>query len=471
LGVPNFFIDSFRIPPFLLPIYQAAGIQYDVPWQVLAAINEIETDYGRNLSISSAGAVGWMQFLPSTWKRWGVDANGDGVPDPYNPVDAIFEAARYLHAAGAAKDLGQAVFAYNHASWYVQSVLLRAKLIGGMPDQLLGALNGLVQGHFPVAAQERYADDSVERLATRRVKGANAAIPIGSSGAKGTDICQAERAGDRRQRRQDRRRRQLENVGAVCEAAGRDRERVHLRAPRDRPKRYPVPKPVRITAKDLTAELAAPVTQAISKLSGPLAPASAGTQTGASHVHGASVKTAATQERTPAAAVSSLKQLATPASSTAPSQPVGGLAKERLFARPARPASYAAGGALQLQSAGAEISNFRSYFSDVLHLARNQYTLQALKAGAIVVAGTILGRIAPPDRHHGVAHDVHDPARREERPPDRPQTHFGRVETVGGDRRLPGEQDRPVLRPRREEPLDRPSAPHVKGAAADPGAV
>ena len=54
----------FQIPPFLLPIYQAAGIEYDVPWQVLAAINEIETDYGRNLSVSSAGAVGWMQFMP-----------------------------------------------------------------------------------------------------------------------------------------------------------------------------------------------------------------------------------------------------------------------------------------------------------------------------------------------------------------------------------------------------------------------
>ena len=99
--MPNFFIDSFRIPPFLIPIYQAAGIEYQVPWQVLAAINEIETDYGRNLSVSSAGAVGWMQFLPSTCKTWGVDANGDGVADPYNPVDAIFTAARYLHAAGA----------------------------------------------------------------------------------------------------------------------------------------------------------------------------------------------------------------------------------------------------------------------------------------------------------------------------------------------------------------------------------
>jgi len=56
--VPNFFIDKFRIPPFLLSIYQAAGIQYGIRWEVLAAINEIETDYGRNLSVSSAGAVG-----------------------------------------------------------------------------------------------------------------------------------------------------------------------------------------------------------------------------------------------------------------------------------------------------------------------------------------------------------------------------------------------------------------------------
>src|SRR4051794_14493080 len=99
IGVPNFFIDKFRIPPFLLPIYQAAGIQYGVRWEVLAAINEIETDYGRNLNVSSAGALGWMQFMPATWKQYGVDANEDGVRDPYNPVDAIFATARYLKAA------------------------------------------------------------------------------------------------------------------------------------------------------------------------------------------------------------------------------------------------------------------------------------------------------------------------------------------------------------------------------------
>ncbi len=57
-GVPNFVIRKFRVPVFLLPIYQAAGIQYGVRWEILAAINEIETDYGRNLNVSSAGALG-----------------------------------------------------------------------------------------------------------------------------------------------------------------------------------------------------------------------------------------------------------------------------------------------------------------------------------------------------------------------------------------------------------------------------
>ena len=117
--VPSFFIDSLRIPVFLLPIYQAAGIEYGVRWEILAAINEIETDYGRNLAVSSAGARGWMQFMPATWKNYGVDANRDGRADPYNPVDAIFAAGRYLEAAGAQTDLRKALFAYNHADWYV----------------------------------------------------------------------------------------------------------------------------------------------------------------------------------------------------------------------------------------------------------------------------------------------------------------------------------------------------------------
>ena len=167
IGVPNFFIDKFRIPPFLLPLYQAAGIEYGVRWEVLAAINEIETDYGRNLNVSSAGALGWMQFMPATWKQYGVDANKDGLKDPFSPPDAIFAAARYLKAAGAEQDLRKAIFAYNHADWYVDSVLMRARMIGGLPSNLVGSLTGLTQGHFPVAAKATYADDLSEAEAKK----------------------------------------------------------------------------------------------------------------------------------------------------------------------------------------------------------------------------------------------------------------------------------------------------------------
>jgi cell wall-associated NlpC family hydrolase len=112
----------------LLPIWQAAGNAYGIPWPVLAAINKVETNFGQNLGPSSAGAVGWMQFMPSTWARWGIDANGDGVADPNNPTDAIFSAARYLAGCGGQFDIARAVYCYNHASWYVNEVLGLASL-------------------------------------------------------------------------------------------------------------------------------------------------------------------------------------------------------------------------------------------------------------------------------------------------------------------------------------------------------
>jgi hypothetical protein len=157
-GVNGFFVESFQIPPFLLPIYQAAGTAYGIPWQVLAAINEVETDYGRDLSLSSAGAEGWMQFLPSTWARYGVDATGAGYKDPYNPADAIFAAARYLRAAGGDTSIRAAVYAYNHSQAYVDSVMLRAQLLGGTPPELLGAVTGLTESEFPVHAPSHFSD-------------------------------------------------------------------------------------------------------------------------------------------------------------------------------------------------------------------------------------------------------------------------------------------------------------------------
>jgi hypothetical protein len=166
IGVPNFVIDSFEIPPFLLPIYQACGTEYGIPWEVLASINKIETAFGTNTNVSSAGAVGWMQFLPSSWEAFGLDANGDGKKDPYNPVDAICAAAHYLKLAGGNKDLYQAIFAYNHADWYVQEVLLYARAYGRLPSDLVGSLTGLTEGaRFPIAANARYADDIAARQA------------------------------------------------------------------------------------------------------------------------------------------------------------------------------------------------------------------------------------------------------------------------------------------------------------------
>jgi cell wall-associated NlpC family hydrolase len=122
------------VPPQLIPIYQRASAAYALGPQgpaVLAGINAVETAFGTNLGPSSAGAVGWMQFMPATWAEYGVDANGDGVADPDNPEDAIFAAARYLSAAGMPTDTYGAIFAYNHADWYVSEVLANAGCYAG----------------------------------------------------------------------------------------------------------------------------------------------------------------------------------------------------------------------------------------------------------------------------------------------------------------------------------------------------
>src|SRR4029450_1812267 len=114
----------------LVALWQGAGSAYGIPWQVLASINKIESNFGRNMGPSSAGAVGWMQFMPSTWRRWGTHASDAAVADPRHPEDAVFPAARYLAAAGGREALARGVFAYNHADWYVRDVLDLANVFG-----------------------------------------------------------------------------------------------------------------------------------------------------------------------------------------------------------------------------------------------------------------------------------------------------------------------------------------------------
>jgi Transglycosylase SLT domain len=365
--VPNFFIDNFEIPPFLLPIYQAAGTQYDVPWQVLAAINQIETNYGRNLSVSSADAEGWMQFLPSTWAEYGVDATGSGVKDPDNPADAIFAAARYLHAAGASTNLRGAIFSYNHANWYVDSVLLRAKLIGGMPTSLVDSITGLTQGLFPVAATSRYADDVAETaIAMRAASEQNAPPPVTPS-AQQTATNIYAKAGSPVVAVNDGEivaighSKSLGNYVKLVDAYGNTYYYADLKKLASF---YPVPKPTADSAAQVTRELQIPNDPK------PTGPASAG--------HQAAVPTAAS------GAVTNVSPTSTAQATDTPST-------DRLFAHPKRPADYAAGGAIQVASATP--LNVSSYLTEPYGLKASQLELKPLVKGAHVIAGTILGRI------------------------------------------------------------------------------
>ena len=119
-----------------------AGARYGIdPW-ILAGIGAVESDHGRSTAVGVRSGVnafgccaGPMQFSiigkPSTWDRYGVDGDRDGRLSPYVPADAIPAAARYLRASGAPADYRAALFAYNHADWYVAEVLAKAAAFRG----------------------------------------------------------------------------------------------------------------------------------------------------------------------------------------------------------------------------------------------------------------------------------------------------------------------------------------------------
>lgn len=138
------------IPASYLVTYRSAALRYGIDWAVLAAIGKVECDHGRSRlagcnppgTVNGAGATGPMQFLGATWRRgtppmavpavgrptsttadgYASDGDGDGLADAWNPTDAIAGAARLLRANGAPGNYDQAIFAYNHAAWYVREV-------------------------------------------------------------------------------------------------------------------------------------------------------------------------------------------------------------------------------------------------------------------------------------------------------------------------------------------------------------
>ncbi len=343
--VPDFVINSFDIPPFLIPIYQAAGTEYGIPWQVLAGINQIETDFGRDLSVSSAGALGWMQFMPSTWETYGVDANRDGVRDPYNPVDAIFAAARYLKAAGGDKDIRNAIYAYNHATWYVDSVMLRAQLIAAYPPAFVDALTGLTQGRFPIAAPARYAQSP------RSGSGATSIVQSDPS-THGVDIYAAAGApviavGDGVVKDLGREPNGKGYYVVLEDAYGNEYTYEGLGS---LSKEYPVP----------TIDASASVDQ------GSAQPASA---------------------PVPSAAATAGRQQAAPTHERV-------IVKQRLFAHPERPDAEAAGGLAQMLASGSsKYADYSGYFAEALGLNTGNAVLRPLRKGSAVIATTVLGRV------------------------------------------------------------------------------
>jgi membrane-bound lytic murein transglycosylase B len=122
-------ITAANLPSSLRDLYMRASKTCPgLPWQVLAGIGQVETDHGQNKNVSSAGAMGPMQFMPATWAVYGIDGNGDGVADILNQDDAVYSAAKYLCASGGgnSSSLYNAIFAYNHSDFYVNTVLAAA---------------------------------------------------------------------------------------------------------------------------------------------------------------------------------------------------------------------------------------------------------------------------------------------------------------------------------------------------------
>ncbi|MBS1892230.1 MAG: M23 family metallopeptidase, partial [Actinobacteria bacterium] len=125
-------LEELEVPIALLPIYQACGTRYGISWEVLAAINKVETGFG-------------------------TDGDGDGKADTDDPVDAICSAARYLAASGGESNIYDAVFAYNHADWYVREVLADARRYDRVAANLVNSLTELSAGTtFPVAGSSSF---------------------------------------------------------------------------------------------------------------------------------------------------------------------------------------------------------------------------------------------------------------------------------------------------------------------------
>ena len=201
------------IPQSLMPFYDGAAGQYQLGpdgWAYLAAINNVETDFGQNISTSSAGAVGWMQFEPGTWATYGVTPTGAKAPDGpagwNDPGDAIYSAANYLQASGAPGDWAGAIYTYNHAGWYVSKVEgIAAQYIATAAKAAGPGIGGIGTG-LPATGTTPGAGATTAVPEPGETTGAGAAgTGAAGAGAGATGVGAAGGRGRRRVRRRRRR--------------------------------------------------------------------------------------------------------------------------------------------------------------------------------------------------------------------------------------------------------------------------
>ena len=379
--------------------------------------------------------MGWMQFIPSTWAAYGVDANEDGRKDPYNPVDAICAAARYLRAAGGDHDIRQAIFSYNHADWYVDEVLLYANQYGRLPDALVGSLTGLTEGaHFPVAADARYADDindaaALARSTTQRKAAGNAADVISSNASRRSiNIYSAEALRSSRSTTASSRRwATVQGARQVHRPPGRLRQSLHVltssgdrrRSIRSRARRSSVPGDFKLEGAEQGR--------------GAEEPGDRGRQRG---------------RRAAAQPAPRSEPKARKAGAEQRSQQHRG-ARERLFALPERSAN----GASELRARGPARPAARPQRSPARDRARRltrhvqfdpkTMQLKPLKVGSQVIGGSVIGRVGKTDPQPA-APQLRDPPGRPRRPHDRPEADPRRLEAARDHRDLPGRRQEPV---------------------------
>ena len=357
--------------------------------------------------------------------------------------------ARYLKAAGAPDDMRKAIFAYNHADWYVDSVMLRAKLIAGIPGDLVGSLTGLTEGRFPVAARARYADDSAERDANKRVKhGQNAANVIDSD-----DTAAASTSSPRRARRSSRsptassRRSARTARQPLRRPPGRLRQPLHLPRPRLGRQVRTRCRRTRTRPRDREVETGSRRPEADARRLRRHAGRRRRPRAARSDASGAAAQ-ATPRARSSSSACSPTRPARTPASTAARSSSVRGRRRRR-----------------------GEWETYKTYFAARLRPEREERRAEAAQEG---LARHRQHRARPrrhPDQGRRRPHPLRDPPGRPRRPVDRPEADPRRLEAARVDRDLPRQGQATSCTATTDGYLDRPDPAAAEAAAREARAL